>query len=323
MEFKKILLYGVIGEGDLTAKSFLKEFQSLEEKQQAIAVHINSPGGSVWDGLAIFNAIKAAKIPVHTHVDGIAFSMAAMIALAGHQVQMAQGSILMLHNVSTSEFGHADKLRQTAAEVDKYDGILCDLISAKSRQSVDFVRENWLNFQDHYFSPSEALSAGLIDQITTSQAANIPQNARQLTYSQLVESYQANTQPQSQDMNRLKQMLSAHSRANSSPQPVKNEETTEEILQESNSDEVISNLLTRLENSVLSFEGILKQFESILKEEVSESEDLPAQVAALRRRMDAMSSRPVQAYSASDASYESKPSFETSYDRAIRKAFKK
>ena len=68
---------------------------------------------------------------------------------------------------------------------------------------------------------------------------------------------------------------------------------------------------------------ILKQFESILKEEVSESEDLPAQVAALRRRMDAMSSRPVQAYSASDASYESKPSFETSYDRAIRKAFKK
>lgn len=317
---QKILIYGVIGSDGISAEAFAQEFQKLEQAGHTIHVHINSPGGSVWDGLAIFTTINSAKVPVYTHVDGIAYSMAAMIALAGHRVHMAKGSLLMLHNVSASEYGHAQKLRQTAGEVEKYDTILADLIATKSGKDLDFIHQNWLNFQDHYFSPAEALSAGLVDQIETHQA-NIPQNVQQLTYHQLVEAFQLNHQTRNQHMNPFKQILNARPSSGKRFSGPKNEDT----LQETSSDQVASDLLYRLENCVLGFEGLLQSFEALLNEgeQPAELEDLPAKVDALRKRLDAMSDRRLQAYTAADFTGHSRPRFETSFDNEMRKALQK
>lgn len=317
----KIFIYGVIGSDGVTAESFVQQFQQLEQTGDPISIHINSPGGSVWDGLAIFTTIKSSKVPVYTYVDGIAYSMAGMIALSGHRVYMAQGSLLMLHNVSASEYGHAQKLRQTAAEVEKYDEILVNLIATKSGKSLDFIRQNWLNFQDHYFSPAEALSAGLIDQIDQNQAKDVPQNIHQLTYNQLVEAYYLNrhNQTNNRNMNPLRQILNTRSSSSKRVDP-KNEDT----IQEGSQDQVINDFLLRIENCVIGFEGLLQSFEALLKEEeqTTESEDLPAQVEALRKRMDAMSTRRLQAYSVTDTP-QTKPRFQTSFDHEVLKALKK
>lgn len=318
---QKIFIYGVIGSDGVSAEAFVLEFQKLEQAGHPIHVHINSPGGSVWDGLAIFTTIKSSKVPVYTHVDGIAYSMAAMIALAGHRVHMAQGSLLMLHNVSTSEYGHAQKLRQTADEVEKYDAVLADLIASKSGKSLDFVHQNWLDYKDHLFSPTEALSVGLIDQIETHQAKGIPQNAHQLTYDKLVQAFYLNHQINNQHMNPFKQILNARPSSGKRFSGPKNEDT----LQETSSDQVASDLLYRLENCVLGFEGLLHSFEALLNEgeQPAESEDLPAKVDALRKRLDAMSDRRLQAYTAADFTGHSRPRFETSFDNEMRKALQK
>jgi hypothetical protein len=233
---------------------------------------------------------------------------------------MSQGSLLMLHNVSTNEYGHAQKLRQTAGEVEKYDTILADLIAAKSGKSLDFVHQNWLNYQDHLFSPAEALSVGLIDQIETHQAKDIPQNIHQLTYNKLVEAFQLNHQKNNQHMNPFRQILNARPSAGKCfAEPVKNEDT----IQEPSSDQMMNDLLSRLENCVIGFEGLLQSFEAILNEE--EAEDLPAQVDALRKRLDAVSTRPLRAFASTDKVYHSSrgQKFETSFDREERTIFSK
>ena len=117
-QIAEIRIYGLIGKDERnegnTAKQFVSDFQALEAAANTIHIRIKSPGRSVLDGLPIFNAIRASQKEVHTYVDGIAYSMGAMIALAGHTVHMASGSLLMLHNVSGMEFGNAKTLRKTA-----------------------------------------------------------------------------------------------------------------------------------------------------------------------------------------------------------------
>ena len=77
----ELKIYGVIGDwwDGNTATDFVRAFQQMEREYDEIHIHINSPGGSVHEGLAIANAIKSSKKTVHTFVDGIAYSMAASI----------------------------------------------------------------------------------------------------------------------------------------------------------------------------------------------------------------------------------------------------
>ena len=186
----EILIYGIIGEGDNNAKTFLKRFQELEKTASRINIRIHSPGGSVFEGLAIFNALKASKCVIHTYNDGAAASMAAMILLAGNIIHMAKGSLLMLHNVSSGEYGNAEQMRKAADTMEKYDTIITDLIAQRSGKSVEFIKANWMNFEDNYFTPDEAMEAGLIDFIETHPAENIPQNIQTLTLNQMAAFYQ-------------------------------------------------------------------------------------------------------------------------------------
>lgn len=116
-------------------------------------------------------------------------------------------------------------------------------------------------------------------------------------------------------MNPIRQILNARLSPNKHfSGPVKNEDT----IQEPSSDQIMNDLLSRLENCALGFEGLLQSFEAILNEE--ETEDLPAQLDALRKRLDAVSTPPLRAYASTDKAYHSSrgQNFETSFDRGER-----
>lgn len=200
----KLKIYGVIGDwwDSNTANDFLRAFQELEQKFNTIHIHINSPGGSVHEGLPIINAIKASSKDVHTFVDGIAFSMGAMIAIAAKKgnVHMAKGSLLMLHSVSTYIYGNAQALREEADVLDKYDDTIGGLISTRTGKTIDQVRDTYLNHKDNYYTPEEAIAEGLADTIESYDSEGTPHNVRSMTQNQVAAWYNDQAQEPSESM---------------------------------------------------------------------------------------------------------------------------
>lgn len=210
----KLKIYGVIGDwwDSNTANDFLRAFQELEQKFSTIHIHINSPGGSVHEGLPIINAIKASSKDVHTFVDGIAYSMGAMIAIAAKKgnVHMAKGSLLMLHSVSTYIYGNAQALREEADVLDKYDDTIGGLICTRTGKSLEQVRESYLNHKDNYYTPDEAVAEGLADSIESYEAEGTPDNVRNMTQIQVAAWYNEQAQEPSESfMSKITSRLKA------------------------------------------------------------------------------------------------------------------
>jgi ATP-dependent protease ClpP protease subunit len=113
----EIAIYEEIGAFGLPAKAFLDELKALGPRD--VMLRINSPGGSVFDGVAIYNALKRHEGRVTVLIDGIAASIASMIAMAGDEVVMPANAMLMLHDPSGVVMGTAVDMRSTAEALDK------------------------------------------------------------------------------------------------------------------------------------------------------------------------------------------------------------
>jgi ATP-dependent Clp endopeptidase proteolytic subunit ClpP len=163
----EIWIYEQIGEdfwtgGGVTAKSFQKELAGIKASQ--IDLHINSPGGEVFDGITIYNLIKQHPANVTAHIDGLAASIASVIALAGDTVIMAENALFMIHNPWGFAMGDATEMRKTADLLDKVGGSLVTAYASKSGKSDDEISvlmdsETWMTAQ-------EAKDAGFIDEIS-------------------------------------------------------------------------------------------------------------------------------------------------------------
>ena len=158
-----ILIFDEIGLWGITAKDFATALKEIPE-DHAITVRINSPGGSVFDGYAIFNALKARAANVTTRIEGLAASMASVIALAGSKVTAAANSIVMIHNPWSGVSGDSEDLRKMADLLDKLTGQLVGIYSAKTGLPEADVRaamdaETW-------FTGAEAKEWGLVDEVT-------------------------------------------------------------------------------------------------------------------------------------------------------------
>ena len=94
-DVSEIWLYEEVGFWGVGAKDFMAELNAI--KSPKIDMHINSPGGEVFDGIAIYNGIKNHAATVTTYIDGIAASIASVIALAGDTVTMAENAMFMMH----------------------------------------------------------------------------------------------------------------------------------------------------------------------------------------------------------------------------------
>lgn len=157
----EILLYGDI-DSDMAA-DFARELLALEKTHAEINCRVNSDGGSVYNGIAIFNLVRQSPADIDMYIDGIAASMASAIPMAGRKVYMNKYARLMTHKPSGGAWGNSDDLRRTADEVDACEGVLVDMYMAKTGLTAEEVKAKFLNGKDKWFSAQQAMDAGLID----------------------------------------------------------------------------------------------------------------------------------------------------------------
>ncbi len=157
-----VLLYGDIG-GDVDSGSIARELMEAEATYNGIDVRINSVGGEVYAGIAIFNALRNSKADIRIYVDGIAASMASVIALCGKPVEMSQYARLMLHSVSGGCYGNKNELRSMLAEIEGLEDTLCRMYAAKMGKSAADIKAAYFDGEDHWLTADEALALGLID----------------------------------------------------------------------------------------------------------------------------------------------------------------
>ena len=114
-----IFLYGDIGDyTEVQSGRISQELMEAERVSRRIHVRINSNGGEVYSGIAIFNALRHSQADIRIYVDGIAASMASVIALCGKPVEMSKYARLMLHSVSGGCYGNKQDLQRCMEEIE-------------------------------------------------------------------------------------------------------------------------------------------------------------------------------------------------------------
>jgi ATP-dependent Clp protease, protease subunit len=129
-----------------------------------VALRINSPGGDVFGARAMAEAMREYSGRITAHVDGYAASAASLLAVSADRVVMAEGSFVMIHNAWTFAMGNAADLQASAALLDKIDGTLAESYARRgARTAEEFAA---LMAAETWFSPAEAIEAGLADEMT-------------------------------------------------------------------------------------------------------------------------------------------------------------
>lgn len=176
-----IVLYEAIGEGDATAKAVLVALGKAKPND-AVTVAINSPGGSVWEGEAIYNALKRHKGRVVCRVDGLAASAASYIMCAADEIVMAPGTHLMIHSPMARAGGNQEDLRDIIDKLEIMERQYARVYAQRSGQDEPKVRE-WMKAET-WFTAEQAIQAGFADRIddAMAMAAMIPGDFQRLGY---------------------------------------------------------------------------------------------------------------------------------------------
>lgn len=163
-----IYIYDQIGDywgNSYSLKDLLEDIKA--ESFNKINLYINSPGGDVFDGVAIYNILQRVKsdknIKIDVHVDGMAASIASIIAMIGDNIYMPANSMLMIHNPWTYAAGNAIELRKTAEELDK----ICDSMKTIYLKRFNQTDEKLTELLDSetWLTADEALAYGLCDEV--------------------------------------------------------------------------------------------------------------------------------------------------------------
>lgn len=154
---------------DTSAVSFRNAIKDLGEVD-TLNVHINSPGGSVYDGVAIFNMLRQHKASVTVHIDGLAASIASVIAMSGDKVVMPSNSMMMIHNAMSVSMGNANDMRKMADDLEKINESVINSYIAKNPE-LDREYLKALMDDETWLTASEAYELGLVDVIDEPVAA--------------------------------------------------------------------------------------------------------------------------------------------------------
>lgn len=161
-----ILLYGDVGEGKkVDSGRVVSELLTLQTDYKKINVRINSNGGDVFSGMAIYNALRTSTADITIYVDGVAASIAGIIALCGKPLYMSPYAKLMLHSVSGGTWGNASELRELASVMDSLESDLARMIAVRCGASETEVKSRYFDTKDHWLSAEEAVSLKLADGI--------------------------------------------------------------------------------------------------------------------------------------------------------------
>lgn len=169
----EILLYDEIGEdpwwgGGISAKTFVEDLQAIETEE--IHLRINSPGGRVWEGVTMLNAIRRHPSKITAYVDGLAASAASVVAMGADEVVMSRNAQMMIHDASGFVMGNAQDMQEMAEFLAKQSDNLANAYKDKAGGTVAQWRtamqaETW-------YSDKEAVEAGLADRVETNKTAS-------------------------------------------------------------------------------------------------------------------------------------------------------
>lgn len=193
-ESADVMIYDQIGSGffeeGVTAKSFAAELKAAG-KVKTLNVHINSLGGSVVDGLAIYNSLAKHKARKTVHIDGIAASIASVIAMAGDEIRLAENGFVMIHDPSSIAVGSAEEMRKQADILDKVKASIVGTYAKRTGQSEETLSA--MMSEETWLSATEAKELGFADVIgdsvkiaalaTIDNFTNVPDEVRRLVAS--------------------------------------------------------------------------------------------------------------------------------------------
>lgn len=167
-------------DSDTSAAGFRDALKSLGDVK-TINLHINSPGGSVFEGIAIYNMLKQNSAHVNVYVDGLAASIASVIAMSGDAIFMPSNAMLMIHNPWTLAMGNANELRKTADDLDKITQSSVQIYLDKAGDKLDKDTLKQLMDDETWLTAQEAIDYGLADEVLEANkaAASISKSSMQ------------------------------------------------------------------------------------------------------------------------------------------------
>ncbi len=174
----EIHIYDMIGEWGVSAQDFVGELKPLNGRP--LDLHLNSEGGQVFDGLAIFEAIQRHDGHVTAYVDGLAASSASFIAMAADEIVMAERARMMVHDAHGLAIGNARNLRALADILDDLSGNIADIYAARTGKTSKYWRDQ-MHGPDGgdgtWFNATDAVAAGLADRTAEPRPRSTPKDA--------------------------------------------------------------------------------------------------------------------------------------------------
>jgi ATP-dependent protease ClpP protease subunit len=160
-------LYGDIGGwlDGIGAEDFAKEIALIDV--ETLDVRLNSGGGSVFEGQAIYNALHRHNAQVNIHIDGLAASIASVIAMAGDTINITEGSHIMIHKPWSMAIGDAESMRKEAEVLDSLESGIVDIYAARTNKSREQLA-SWIAAET-WFKGQDAVDAGFADAVISAK----------------------------------------------------------------------------------------------------------------------------------------------------------
>ena len=163
----EIWMYAPIGDpdyGEIGSMEFIEQLQGLGDVD-SITLRINSPGGDVFEGVAIYNALLRHPAKIYVEVDALCASIASVIAMAGNTISIAETGMIMIHNPRALAAGTAEDVRKMADLLDQVsDGTMLPAYS-RTRKTPDQIRA--IMAAETWYTSKEAVAAGWADKISS------------------------------------------------------------------------------------------------------------------------------------------------------------
>ena len=170
-----LLLYGDVGSGcRVDGGCVVAELAELSARYGRIEVHINSRGGEVFEGMAIYNALRTSPADITVYVDGLAASIAGVIALCGKPLYMSRYARLMILRVSGWASGNADEMRRAADLAESLENDLSAMIADRCGMEPDEVKAAYFDGGEYWFTAQQAVDAGMANGIVDTEGGMPP-----------------------------------------------------------------------------------------------------------------------------------------------------
>lgn len=166
-----LFLYGEVsdepGDGKVSSREIVEELSAVDRMgADTITIRVNSIGGDVYPGIAIFSAIRRCKAKVTVAVDGIAASIAGIIALAADRIEIGKYARIMIHNVLGGGYGNKRELKALIEQIESLEENISKIISERTGMTPDEIRSTYFeDGKDHWLNADEAIALHLADAI--------------------------------------------------------------------------------------------------------------------------------------------------------------